>query len=363
MKNLLLLFLLSMASISISKAQSPSTNNPPATSQAPPTVQETEGEESDEEDNETEPQDDNASNQELEEIKNKISQLNNEIGKLTEKSVQFGLSIGYRFLTANSLDEYQQFSISPIDSTLKITQLDGNDFILSTSVLFNPKLKTETISKAISTQIKSYLIDSSNQAVKDFSAIDQSLLFEIDQTLTPESTLDEIQKSKLSLDDNTNIDPILVYSFLGELKDQIKQLDKTNPKYKQEKKQKKRVKNRVRNLFLMKFVVDYFFDRISINANLNLIEFSTAQQELSFNQSIEGGLGLSYQINPHLYIGVNWDTFLSRQLHPHLKDFVGQKLIINGAPLTSSSQLDINNPDLFYDAKINGLSLKVIATF
>ncbi len=56
----------------------------------------------------------------------------------TRKRVRVGLSLGYRWLTAASRYDYMLASVSPIDSTLRLTPLGGTSYLFSTAVIFDP---------------------------------------------------------------------------------------------------------------------------------------------------------------------------------------------------------------------------------
>ncbi|MBK7407377.1 MAG: hypothetical protein IPJ40_04360 [Saprospirales bacterium] len=155
--------------------------------------------------------------------------------------------------------------------------------------------------------------------------------------------------------ENIDFNLVLIYSFMYDLKSKIRTI-----KEEDKKSEIKHLRSIIRQLIFSKLLIDYFLDRISINANLNLIEFSTAQQEFTFNKSIDGGLGVSYMINPHLYIGVNWESFTTRQLQSYLKEQVGKQIQYNGNIISSSRELDIKNNDFFINRSLNGLSIKII---
>jgi hypothetical protein len=57
-----------------------------------------------------------------------------------KKIVHFGLSLGYRWLTNRSSGENVIASVSPIDSTLRLTSLDRTSYLFSTSVVFDLNL-------------------------------------------------------------------------------------------------------------------------------------------------------------------------------------------------------------------------------
>jgi hypothetical protein len=57
-----------------------------------------------------------------------------------KKIVHFGLSLGYRWLTKRSSAQNVVASVSPIDSTLRLTALDRTSYLFSTSVVFDLNL-------------------------------------------------------------------------------------------------------------------------------------------------------------------------------------------------------------------------------
>jgi hypothetical protein len=52
------------------------------------------------------------------------------------KKIRIGLSLGYRWLTANSSAQNVSASVSPLDSTLRLSQNDKTAYLFSTSVIF-----------------------------------------------------------------------------------------------------------------------------------------------------------------------------------------------------------------------------------
>ncbi|MFN8699015.1 MAG: hypothetical protein ACK500_06945 [Flavobacteriales bacterium] len=54
-----------------------------------------------------------------------------------KKRVRVGLSLGYRWLSPESRDDYVMASVSPLDSTLRLTPQSGTSYLFSTSVIFN----------------------------------------------------------------------------------------------------------------------------------------------------------------------------------------------------------------------------------
>jgi len=54
-----------------------------------------------------------------------------------QRRIRVGLSLGYRWLTPSSRAQYLRASVSPLDSTLRITRISGTSYLFSTSVIFD----------------------------------------------------------------------------------------------------------------------------------------------------------------------------------------------------------------------------------
>lgn len=83
--------------------------------------------------------------EELETISETLSELaeeeeNDALLASKKKIVHFGLSLGYRWLTNSSSRQNELASVSPIDSTLRLTTLDRTSYLFSTSVVFDLNL-------------------------------------------------------------------------------------------------------------------------------------------------------------------------------------------------------------------------------
>ncbi|MBX7051372.1 MAG: hypothetical protein K1X54_04995 [Flavobacteriales bacterium] len=234
---------------------------------------------------------------ELDEISEQLSSLseyekeeNNDVKK---KFVHFGLSLGYRWLTGNSTMENEFASVSPIDSTLRLTTLDRSSYLFSTSVIFDLNLGK----------------------------------------LRSPITEEAFRAKRLKRQENIN--------------------SKRMTKHKTSK-----------DIRLYRTTAGRFFqksiDRLCVVSNLNILDFSNGQKELAFNKSIEGGLGLGYRLNEVMYIGFNWEHVPTIQLYDDIKKFEGNKVLFNGEYLTSSTQLDTDNEDLFYKKNLSGWGIKMI---
>jgi hypothetical protein len=81
---------------------------------------------------------------ELDNISDQLSEISTsqqaDVSDTKKKFVHFGLSLGYRWLTSSSTAQNEFASVSPIDSTLRLTQLDRTSYLFSTSVVFDLNL-------------------------------------------------------------------------------------------------------------------------------------------------------------------------------------------------------------------------------
>lgn len=70
-------------------------------------------------------------------IQNSINELKKKLDAMTNRSIQFGMSVGYRYMYKNAWD-YQSASISPLDSTLQLQRLDQDAILISTALIVSP---------------------------------------------------------------------------------------------------------------------------------------------------------------------------------------------------------------------------------
>jgi len=199
------------------------------------------------------------------------------------KKIRVGLSLGYRWLTPNSSDAYTTASISPIDSTLRITMRENSTYLFSTTVIFN--LNTR-------------------------------------RNLQSETPIAVLQKRNVPRSGNKS----------------------------------KALKGKRRTNQILRETAQ----RLCLISNINILDFSSGQKELAFNKSIEGGLGIGYRISDSMYLGLNWEHVQSWQLYDDIKSRAGEKIALNGVPLTDSNQLDLDDEDLFYKRNLSGWSFKMI---
>lgn len=93
---------------------------------------------------------------------------------------------------------------------------------------------------------------------------------------------------------------------------------------------------------------------ISILSSFNLSELNSS---LSFNTSLNGGLGIGFNIHNVMHLGLFCDFTKGRFLRDAYTDSIGKKIIVGGTPLTSIDKSD----DRFYkDGLITSFSFKVI---
>lgn len=71
-----------------------------------------------------------------------VKKLKEKIDKIENKTINLGVSIGYKYIWNKDLNYYQEATISPIDTTLKIQNLDNGFVVLSTELIINPFAKS-----------------------------------------------------------------------------------------------------------------------------------------------------------------------------------------------------------------------------
>jgi hypothetical protein len=102
-----------------------------------------------------------------------------------------------------------------------------------------------------------------------------------------------------------------------------------------------------------------FFERLTLNASLNLAEINT--DNIEFNKSIDGGVGLGCYLNEFLQLVVLYDVISIRQL----KDYFIENYL--GKPIPSGSDvynaLDEKDNNLFYNKHFSGFSIKIVFSF
>jgi len=76
----------------------------------------------------------------LQSVKTSIEKMENKVNAEQDKRAHFGLSLGYRWLTPGSRTQNVQASVSPIDSTLRLTRIESTSYLFSTSMIFDLSL-------------------------------------------------------------------------------------------------------------------------------------------------------------------------------------------------------------------------------
>lgn len=102
-----------------------------------------------------------------------------------------------------------------------------------------------------------------------------------------------------------------------------------------------------------------WWEKLSINIGLNLLEINS--QNVAFNKSIDGGVGLGYVLKENIHLGGFIDIQQIRQLRDYVADSYTNKRIPNGNDYFNA--LDINNNNLFFNKKFIGASFKIIFSF
>jgi hypothetical protein len=95
-------------------------------------------------------------------------------------------------------------------------------------------------------------------------------------------------------------------------------------------------------------------------ANVNLAEISSETISAVNNKSFEGGLGISYLLEPNFALAITYDLVFSRRLRDYVLQHAGGKVYDNGKVLT---ELNRENNNLFIDDNLSSLSLKFIYRF
>ena len=258
------------------------------------------------------------------ELNKRIDQLTKRMDEITDKKVKFGLSIGYRKLYSNQLDDFQSVSIDPDSNLLRIEFLNDDAFVLSTSVMVYPFLN--------------------DQKLKESIKINQGLMGKYRDTWLNEN-LEEINSIKAELRKNGKKD-------LGkdEYRKKKKEIKALNFK-------KDRLGLSLKNLILK------FVRNIGFAANIDIAEFNRSQNEFLFNKNLEGGLGFSLRLNENIHVSFNNDLLFSRQLRQHIKDRVGKRLFIDGKIVTSNSELDPEDDNIFITKTVIARATRLVITF
>ncbi len=95
-------------------------------------------------------------------------------------------------------------------------------------------------------------------------------------------------------------------------------------------------------------------------ANVNLAEISSETINTARNKSLEGGLGISYLLEPNFALAVTYDLVFNRRLRDYVLQRKGGKVYENGKVLT---ELNRENNNLYIDDNLSSLSVKFIYRF
>lgn len=99
-----------------------------------------------------------------------------------------------------------------------------------------------------------------------------------------------------------------------------------------------------------------FYEHLSVNVALNLLEANA--EDISFNKSIDGGLGIGYFLGPNIQLAVFADVMRIRQMKDYYVDNYLGKSIPNGNEVFNALDEDDNN--LFYTKTYGGISFKAV---
>jgi len=232
----------------------------------------------------------------------KIDEINSRLDRLTEKSVRAGISIAYRKIGNHYASSYQSASISPIDSTLKLEDLDRDAFILSTSIVISPFVKAKWLDEIILQN-------------------DKNLRFWRQRNL-------ELKENQLMGKDSSSA-------------------------YK---------KRNLWGLALTKTLL-YLVQNIGLTANVNLLEVSQAQKELSFNKSLEGGIGFCLRLSSSIYFSYANELLFSHQLRESVKLKANERIYKDGSLITSIDQIEQDDKNFYITKNVIGHAFRVIIVF
>jgi hypothetical protein len=243
----------------------------------------------------------------LKALKTSLDSIN---GILEKGIVRVGVSIGYNTVWANQQGNYQSPSIDIKDTTLKLQNIDRYSVKISTSLVVTPFLKAKWLKKAIKYN---------NRIIAE-----------------TRNKNEEIIKKRIEA---KNLNPEKCRHAINRENRRIK-----TGRY-------------ISGLFLS------FLNNVGIAANINLLEFKEAQSQLTFNKSIEGGVGFCLRLQERVYLSISNELYFSRQLRDNIKARENEKLYLNGKIVTSINQLDVNDDNLFITRSLIAWSYKIIIVF
>ena len=101
---------------------------------------------------------------------------------------------------------------------------------------------------------------------------------------------------------------------------------------------------------------------IGFTANLNLIEFTSAQTNSTFNKPIDGGLGFAYALDKKkkFAIALTYERTSNRKPKDWVLNNAGAPIIVNGQPITSINK---NDDQYYMNTGLNAVAFKFIYHF
>jgi hypothetical protein len=102
-----------------------------------------------------------------------------------------------------------------------------------------------------------------------------------------------------------------------------------------------------------------FYDKLSLILSTDLINVQS--DKVSFNNNIDGGIGIGYSFNTNLMLGLFYEIKNYRQLRNYIVEQYENQSIPNGSE--SYNALDEKDNNLFYNKPIESISIKLIFNF
>ena len=101
---------------------------------------------------------------------------------------------------------------------------------------------------------------------------------------------------------------------------------------------------------------------IGFTANLNLIEFTSAQTNSTFNKPIDGGIGFAYALDKKkkFAIALTYERTSNRKPKDWVLNNAGAPIIVNGQPITSINK---NDDQYYMNTGLNAVAFKFIYHF
>jgi hypothetical protein len=232
--------------------------------------------------------------------------------------VTFGFAAGYK----TNLDKTYEYSLSP-EQALKIQPLNKQSFVISSVFTIKlGKLATDPQSNALVKQSSKHVYYNAKMEYEE-------KLLSVNKKITR-------LKNNVSLL-NSKADGEAIAAIKKEIESEENELNLLQ-----------------KNLYKSTGLT--FLDRLSFNVGMDMVNID---KNVSFNKSINGGLGLGYFITPEIQAAVFYDIMGIRQL----QDYVVEKY--KDAPIpkaggTFYNALDVEDNNLYYNKTIKSLSFKLI---